>query len=521
MREFAKKPENQSHTLDSNPKASKQAPISEILQSYRDRTFGKPVQRQSADEDELLQAKAAQQDQVNAVSQRYASDDDELIQGKFDTVQHEDIDEEELLQGKFESAPTVGQTPIQREKRPNNTGLPDNLKSGIENLSGYSMDDVKVHYNSDKPVQLNALAYAQGTDIHLAPSQEKHLPHEAWHIVQQKQGRVKPTVQMQGVQVNDDKWLEKEADNMGKSSESWTEKQIISQNSSVGTRSTVAQRRIEFISGSSHYEPKLTFIKTWLLQTGKMLRDIEKRCINLMIQDDIKREYPCTYGQKEFLEDLHIYTMLFKSPFGSQYDQYIDEIPRIEIIPREDENYEQIEVSGGGAHYDPKKGVIYFCEGYFSKRTFLHELGHFKQQKDLNMTGEQFFKFYSENKKLVEYHNIVKHENSFDYEEKYVPKTKGKIYDMDGKRVMYSSGELADVFDIHKEKKPASYWGDKILKGLTKKVSAVTKEEMMGQYPEFKRPQYDLYSETINIIFSYDEKLRYQSLYHFWEETRS
>ncbi|HAP61901.1 MAG TPA: hypothetical protein DCR93_21180, partial [Cytophagales bacterium] len=34
-----------------------------------------------------------------------------------------------------------------------------------------------------------------GTDIHLAPGQQKHLPHEAWHVVQQKQGRVKPTLQ--------------------------------------------------------------------------------------------------------------------------------------------------------------------------------------------------------------------------------------------------------------------------------------------------------------------------------------
>jgi|GEM_PF-3384665 len=105
-------------------------------------------------------------------------------------------------------------TPIQRKA--NNTGLPQNLKSGIENLSGHSMYDVKVHYNSDKPAQLNAHAYAQGTDIHIASGQEKHLPHEAWHVVQQKQGRVKPTVQMKGkVNVNDDKGLEKEADVMG------------------------------------------------------------------------------------------------------------------------------------------------------------------------------------------------------------------------------------------------------------------------------------------------------------------
>lgn len=102
------------------------------------------------------------------------------------------------------------------QRKANNTGLPDQLKSGIENLSGHSMDDVKVHYNSDKPAQLQAHAYAQGTDIHIASGQEKYLPHEAWHVVQQKQGRVKPTLQMKGkVNVNDDKGLEKEADVMG------------------------------------------------------------------------------------------------------------------------------------------------------------------------------------------------------------------------------------------------------------------------------------------------------------------
>jgi len=106
------------------------------------------------------------------------------------------------------------QPTIQQKK--NNTGLPDNLKSGIENLSGFSMDDVKVHRNSDKPAQLNAHAYAQGTDIHLAPGQEKHLPHEAWHVVQQKQGRVQPTKELKGkVNINDDSGLEKEADVMG------------------------------------------------------------------------------------------------------------------------------------------------------------------------------------------------------------------------------------------------------------------------------------------------------------------
>jgi hypothetical protein len=127
------------------------------------------------------------------------------------------VAEEELLQPKFNPLQLLEkeeEMPIQQKA--NDTGLPDNLKSGVENLSGHSLNDVKVHYNSDKPAQLEALAYAQGTDIHVGPGQEQHLPHEAWHVVQQMQGRVQPTMQMQqGVAINDDKGLEQEADVMG------------------------------------------------------------------------------------------------------------------------------------------------------------------------------------------------------------------------------------------------------------------------------------------------------------------
>lgn len=106
-------------------------------------------------------------------------------------------------------------SPAQREEKTNNTGLPDQLKSGIESLSGMSMDHVKVHYNSDKPAQLQAHAYARGNEIHLGAGQERHLPHEAWHVVQQAQGRVRPTLQMKAGAVNDDPSLESEADRMG------------------------------------------------------------------------------------------------------------------------------------------------------------------------------------------------------------------------------------------------------------------------------------------------------------------
>ena len=99
------------------------------------------------------------------------------------------------------------------------TGLPGKLKKCIEELSGLSMDEVKAPDNSGKPGRLQAHVYAQGSEIHLAPGQENHLPHEAWHVVQQAQGRVKPTLQIIGnLAVNDDKGLDREADKMGEKS---------------------------------------------------------------------------------------------------------------------------------------------------------------------------------------------------------------------------------------------------------------------------------------------------------------
>lgn len=110
------------------------------------------------------------------------------------------------------------QAPIQKQSssgEKNSNGLPNALKEGVEHLSGLSMDDVKVHYNSDKPAQMKSLAYTQGPDIYVGPGQEQHVPHEAWHAAQQKQGRVQATMQMKNGAINADPGLEKEADIMG------------------------------------------------------------------------------------------------------------------------------------------------------------------------------------------------------------------------------------------------------------------------------------------------------------------
>lgn len=101
------------------------------------------------------------------------------------------------------------------QKKENKTGLPDNLKLGMENLSGMSLDNVKVHRNSPKPATLQAHAFTQGNEIYLSSGQEKHLPHELGHVVQQAQGIVKPTTSVNGMAVNDNEGLEKQADVMG------------------------------------------------------------------------------------------------------------------------------------------------------------------------------------------------------------------------------------------------------------------------------------------------------------------
>jgi len=93
--------------------------------------------------------------------------------------------------------------------------LPKQLETGVEQLSGLDMENVKVNFNSLKPSELGAAAYAQGSDIHLGPEQEKHLPLEAWHVVKQKKGTIKSTGTINGTSINEEGNLENEADQVG------------------------------------------------------------------------------------------------------------------------------------------------------------------------------------------------------------------------------------------------------------------------------------------------------------------
>ena len=221
----------------------------------------------------------------NPTAQRLSEDDEETMQGKFDSsVQRMEDEDEETLQGKFES-------PVQRVseededtlqgkfdkpiQKKNETGMPDNLKAGIESLSGFSMDDVRVHYNSSKPATVQALAYTQGTDIHVAPGQEKHLPHEAWHVAQQMAGRVSPTTNINGMPVNDNPAFEHEADVMGEKAQNITTPIQLKVNNSVVCKNVVqlklAKGKLNVV-GEQH-------------NISDSIRDIEKNFVSSEIPD--------------------------------------------------------------------------------------------------------------------------------------------------------------------------------------------------------------------------------------------
>lgn len=101
-------------------------------------------------------------------------------------------------------------------KAENRTGIPMQMKERLEQHTGLPFDDVRVHYDSDMPKRMDALAYTQGNQVYIGAGQEKHLPHELGHVVQQKLGKVRPDTRHEsGALMNTDPALEREADKIG------------------------------------------------------------------------------------------------------------------------------------------------------------------------------------------------------------------------------------------------------------------------------------------------------------------
>lgn len=182
----------------------------QVAQRQRmERLSGPALQRQEGLKGDELQMK---------VAQKQEPEEEEQLRGEVEPPVQRQVgleEDEKLSQSRFADHETPAQRYRSDKASVNRTGMPDQLKSGLEQLSGMDLSDVRVRYNSPKPSDVNALAYAQGRDIHLSPGQEKHLPHEGWHVVQQMQERVRATKQTHGLAINDDKGLEREADVMG------------------------------------------------------------------------------------------------------------------------------------------------------------------------------------------------------------------------------------------------------------------------------------------------------------------
>jgi hypothetical protein len=114
-----------------------------------------------------------------------------------------------LLPGRADTAPA--------------SGLPPALLAKMQTAFGTDFSDVRVDRASPSATALGALAYTQGSRIHVAPGHwapqtprgQELIGHELAHVVQQRAGRVRATAQFKGVGLNDNAALESEAESLG------------------------------------------------------------------------------------------------------------------------------------------------------------------------------------------------------------------------------------------------------------------------------------------------------------------
>jgi hypothetical protein len=120
----------------------------------------------------------------------------------------------------------IGNMAVQRMPAENHGQLPSSSfvramgNQATKERDIYDFSDVRIHKDSTNAVRLGALAYTRGNDIHFAPGQynpdtvegKRIIRHELGHVVQQRQGVVRPTASLNGLPVNDNPALESEAD---------------------------------------------------------------------------------------------------------------------------------------------------------------------------------------------------------------------------------------------------------------------------------------------------------------------
>lgn len=185
------------------------------------------MQRQE-EEDELAQGKFTAQ---------LEEEEDEPMQGKF-IAQMQGDDEEESIQGKFagQMQADTGNISIPESgtAHDDKSGLPDRVKRGMGEAIGGDFSSVQFVTDSQKAVDVGALAFTQGKTVEFAPGQFKPdtsaglelIGHELTHVDQQAKGNVEPTMEIGGMPVNDEQSKETEADDKGKAAARYVEQKM-------------------------------------------------------------------------------------------------------------------------------------------------------------------------------------------------------------------------------------------------------------------------------------------------------
>ena len=204
-----------------------QPPVPDVLQAKEEEA--ETLQMQPA----LQLAPADDPDSGDSVMpmSRQASATSDVQMAPIQRSEEEEVVQEKTQASIFRQASDPGDEPIQKSDgqqasatsaTSTSGNLPEPIQAKATSVLGHDFSGVQVS-ESDSATSLNARAYAQGESITFAPGQydpgstsgQQLIGHELTHVAQQREGRVQPTVQKKGYRINDDRQLEREADQKG------------------------------------------------------------------------------------------------------------------------------------------------------------------------------------------------------------------------------------------------------------------------------------------------------------------
>lgn len=145
--------------------------------------------------------------------------------------------------------------------------LPTAARAQMEAAFGVDFSAIRIHEDGAAD-DVDAHAYAQGTDIHFAPGRFDPnsseglalLGHELTHVVQQSQGRVQATLQTKSASINDDSALEREADALGSAAARGEQVNTGAGASATSPATAAVQRKVKVNPVASSRHNKLALI---------------------------------------------------------------------------------------------------------------------------------------------------------------------------------------------------------------------------------------------------------------------